>query len=174
MRQPDRGLDRLVEHLHAVVLFEHVRHAAHHQDRLLLAGLGDLHHLEPAGERRILLDVLLVLGPGRGGDGPQRPARQCRLEQVCGVAGPLRATGANQRVRFVDEQDDRLRRGLHLVDHLAKAILELAFHAGACLQQADVQRQQRHVLERGRHVAADQPLRKPLDDGRLADPGLAR
>ena len=36
-----------------------------------------------------------------------------------------------------------LRRGLHLVDDLAQPVLELALHAGAGLQQADVERAQR-------------------------------
>ena len=40
----------------------------------------------------------------------KRAARQRRLEQVGRVAGAGRAAGADQRVRLVDEQDDRLRR----------------------------------------------------------------
>ena len=35
-----------------------------------------------------------------------------------------------------------------LVDHLAQALLELALHAGAGLHQADVERAQRHVVQR--------------------------
>ena len=73
-------------------------------------------------------------------DGAQLAARQRRLEQVGRVAGAGRAAGADQRVRLVDEQDDRLGRRLHLVDHLAQPLLELALHAGAGLQQADVER----------------------------------
>ncbi len=42
-------------------------------------------------------------------DGAQRAARQRRLQQVGRVAGAGRAAGADQRVRLVDEQDDRLR-----------------------------------------------------------------
>ena len=109
VRQLHRRLDRLVEELHAVVLLEHAGDAAQHQHRLRLVGLGDLHHLEAARQRRVLLDVLLVLGPGGGGDGAQLAARQRGLEQVGGVAGAGRAAGADQRVRLVDEQDDRLR-----------------------------------------------------------------
>ena len=124
---------------HAVVLLQDAGDAAQHQHRLLLAGLVDLHHLEAAGERRVLLDVLLVFGPGGGGDGAQLAARQRRLEQVGRVAGAGGAAGADQRVRLVDEQDDRLGRGLHLVDHRAQPVLELALHAGAGLQQPDVE-----------------------------------
>ena len=63
--------------------------------------------------------------------------------------------------------------GLHLVDDLAQALLELALHAGAGLQQADVERQQLHVLQLRRHVAARDALREAFDHGGLADAGLA-
>jgi hypothetical protein len=48
-------------------------------------GLLDLDHLEAAGQGGVLLEVLLVLGPGGGGDRAQLAARQGRLEQVGGV-----------------------------------------------------------------------------------------
>jgi hypothetical protein len=60
------------------------------------------------------------------------------------------------------------------VDHAAQALLELALHAGAGLQQADVQRQQLHVLELRRHVAARDAQGKAFDHRRLAHAGLAR
>ena len=142
VREPHRRLDRLVEDLHLVVLLQRRDDAAHHQDRLVLVRLVDLDDLEAPGQRRVLLEVLLVFGEGGGGDGAQRAAGQRRLEQVGGVAGAGRAAGADQRVRLVDEQDDRLGRGLHLLDHLAQPLLELALHAGAGLQQADVERAQ--------------------------------
>ena len=68
MRQPDRGFERLVEQLHAVVLFERRGHTPHHQQRALFARLIDLNHLEAAGQRRVFLEVFLVLSPGGGGD----------------------------------------------------------------------------------------------------------
>jgi hypothetical protein len=173
VRELDRGLDGLVEQLHAVVLLQHAGHAAQHQDRLHLVGLGHLHDLEAAGERRVFLDVLLVLGPGGGADGAQVAARQRRLEQVGRIAGAGRAARAHERVDLVDEKNDRRRRALHLVDHLAQALLELALHARAGLQEADVQREQLHVLQLRRHVAACEALRETFDHGGLADTGLA-
>ena len=173
VREPHGGLQGLVEDLDLVVLLQGGGDAAHHQDRLLLARLVDLDDLEAAGQGRVLLDVLLVLGPGGGGDGAQRAAGQGGLEQVGGVAGAGGAAGADQGVGLVDEQDDGLGRGLDLLDHLAQAVLELALHAGAGLQQADVEGAQRHVLERRRHVARGDALGEALDDGGLADAGLA-
>jgi hypothetical protein len=43
----------------------HVRQAADHLKTLDLVGLVDLNHLEAAGHRRILLEVLLELGVAR-------------------------------------------------------------------------------------------------------------
>ena len=134
MRQAHRGLERLVQDLHAMMLLEHRGDAAHHEDRLVLARLGHLHDLEAPGQRRILLDVFLVFRPRGGGDGSQRAARERRLQQVGRVAGAGRAAGADQRVGFVHEQDDGFRRCLHFVDHLAQALLEFSLHARAGLQ----------------------------------------
>ena len=172
VRELDRGVQGFVENLHLMVLLHGRGHAAHHQQRLVLGGLWHLHHLEAAGQRRILLDVLLVLGPGGGRHGAQAAARQRRLEQVGGVAGTGRATGADQGVGFVDEQDDRLGRGLHVFDDLAQALLELAFHAGAGLQQADIQAAQLDVLECRRHVTGGDAQGETLDHGGLAHAGF--
>ena len=174
VRQPHRRLERFIEHLNAMMLLEHGRDPSHHQDGLLFAGLGDLYDLEASRECRVLLDVLLVFGPGRGRDRSQRTARQCRLQQVGRVTGSRRTSRTDQRMRFVYEQDDRLRGSLHFVDHLPQAVLELTLHAGAGLQQSDVERVERHLLERRRHIAARQPQREALDDSRLTDASLAR
>ena len=101
------------------------------------------------------------------------PRASAGLSRLAASPVPCGAAGADQRVRFVDEQDDRLGRRLHFVDHLAQTILELALHARAGLQQADVERQQRHVLQRRRHVAAHQTQREALDHRRLADARFA-
>ena len=173
VRQPDGALDRLVQKLHAVVFFQHAGNTAQHQDGFVFVGFGHLHHLETARQSRILLDVLFVLGPGRGADGAQGAARQSRLEKIGGIAGARRAAGADQGVHFVDEQDDGFGRRLHLVDDLAQALFEFAFHARAGLKQAQVQRQQRHVLQLRRHIATRQALCKSFDHRRLADARLA-
>jgi hypothetical protein len=88
-----------------------------HQGRPLFVWLVDGHELEAPRQGRVLLEVLLVLGPGRRSDRAQLAARQRRLEQVGGVAATGGATGANQGVGLVDEGDDRCRRRLDLGDH---------------------------------------------------------
>ena len=53
---------------------------------IVLARLLDLHDLETAGQRRVLLEVFLVLGPGGRGDRAQFAARQGRLQQIGRIA----------------------------------------------------------------------------------------
>ncbi len=62
---------------------------------------------------------------------------------------------------------------MHFVDHLPKPVLELAFHAGAGLQQTHIQHPQRHVLEWRRHVPGRDALSETLHHRRLAHAGLA-
>ena len=102
------------------------------------------------------------------------PRASAGLSRLAASPVPGRAAGADQRVRLVDEQDDRLRRRLHLVDHLAQAVLELALHAGAGLQQADVERAQRDVLA-ARGGTSPRAMRsgEAFDHRGLADAGLA-
>src|SRR5690606_22110031 len=62
---------------------------------------------------------------------------------------------------------------LHFVDDLPEPVLELALHARAGLQQADVERAQLHVAQRRRHVSFRDPEREAFDDRRLTDARLA-
>ena len=173
MRELDRALDGFLEDPHAVVLLQDAGESPHHPNGDFLGGLLDLHDLEPAGQCRVLLEVLLVLGPGGGRDRAQLAAGERRLEQVGRVALPGRASGPDHGVCLVDEENDRNRRGLDLGDDLLEPVLELALDSGAGLKQAKVEGAQDHVLERGRHVALGDPPRQALDHGRLADAGLA-
>src|SRR5262249_54830038 len=111
--------------------------------------------------------------PGRGRDGAKFAARERRLEQVGRVPLPGGAAGADDGVRFVDKQNDRLRRGLDLGDHRLEAVLELPLVASAGLQQAQVKRTEDDRAQGRRHVAGGNAQSEAFDDGRLADAGLA-
>ncbi len=60
-----------------------------------------------------------------------------------------------------------------LLEHRLQPLLELAAVLGAGDERAHVERDDLLVLQPFRHVAADDALRQPLDDGGLADAGLA-
>ena len=96
-----------------------------------------------------------------------------RLQQVRGVHCPFRLAGADQRVHFVDEQDDAAFGRRHFVEHRFQPLFELAAIFGPGDQRAHVEGEQLLVANRLGHVAVDDAQRKPLDDRRLADSGLA-
>ena len=84
----------------------------------------------------------------------------------------LGGTRTDQGVDLVDEQDD-VAAGADLLEHLLQALLEVTAVAGAGDQRAEVERVELLVLERLGHLALDDGLGQALDDGGLADAGLA-
>lgn len=141
-------------------------------DGVLHRRLADLHRLEPALECGVLLDVLAVLVEGGGTDGLQLTAGQLRLEDAGGVDRALGGTGTDERVQLVDEQDD-VTAGVDLLEDLLEAFLEVTAVAAARHQRSEVEGVELLVLERLGHLAVDDRLREALDDGGLADAGLA-
>ncbi|MNL00467.1 hypothetical protein D3C87_1209010 [compost metagenome] len=107
---------RFVHHRDLVVILHLAQQAAQHVDRLVFVRLFDLHHLETAGEGGILLEVLLVLGPGGRRDGAQLATSQGWLEQVGGIVLPGLTARTDQGVGFVDEQNDRVQAALGFFD----------------------------------------------------------
>ncbi|MCY1448059.1 hypothetical protein D9M71_647060 [compost metagenome] len=73
---------------------------------------------------------------------------------------------------FVDEQDDRFRRGFDFVDHAFEAALEFTFDAGSGLQQAHIQGQQLNALERLRHFSGGNAQSQTFDNRGFADAGF--
>ena len=81
--------------------------------------------------------------------------------------------GSDHGVRFVDEQNDRLRRSFDLGNNRLQPVLEFAFDAGPCLQKSHVQHAKQDVAQRRRHIPLGDFESKSLHDGGLADAGLA-
>ena len=116
--------------------------------------------------------MLAVVVQRGGADALQLAAGQRWLEDVGRVDGAFGGAGADEHVHLVDEED-AVAGALDLFDDLLQALLELAAVLGAGDEGADVQRDQRRLLQRLRHVAARDALGQALDDGGLADAGLA-
>jgi len=139
-----------------------------------LVRLIDPDDLKATRQGGILVDVLLVLRPGRRPHSAQLPARERRFEQVRGIALPRRPTRTDQSVRLIDEQDNRTHTGSDFVDDALETLLELTLHARACLQQADIKCEQIHIPQRRRHIATGEPNGEALDHCGLSNPGLTR
>ncbi len=147
--------------------------AAQDRDRALERRLADVDRLEAPLERRVLLDVLLVLVERGRADRAQLAARQHRLQQVGRVDRTLGRAGADDRVQLVHEQDDLALGVRDLLQDGLQPLLELAAVLAAREQRADVEADHLAVAEGLGDVAGDDPLREALDDGGLAHAGLA-
>ena len=123
--------ERRVLDPHAVVHLVALLESAQDADRVLDRRLADVHLLESALERRVLLDVLAVLVERGGADHAQLAAREHRLDHVAGVHRSLGAAGTDDRVQFVDEGDDLALGVGDLLEHRLEPLLELAAVLGA-------------------------------------------
>ena len=173
LAQRGRGDQRGVLDADLVVDLVALLQAAEDRDRVLDRRLADVHRLEPALERGVLLDVLAVLVQRGRADRAQLAAGEHGLEHVARVHCPLGGAGADDRVQLVDEHDDLALRVGDLLEHGLQAILELAPVLGAGHHRAQVERDQPAVLEALGHIARDDPLGQALDDRGLADARLA-
>ena len=171
--QARRGDEGAVGDPHAVVDLVALLQAAQDRDRVLDGGLLDVDRLEAPLERGVLLDVLLVLVQRRRADRAQLAAGEGGLQHVRGVHRPLGGAGADERVELVDEEDDRALGLLDLLEDGLQPVLELAAVLGAGDHGAEVERDDALVLQALGHVAHVDPAREALDDGGLADAGLA-
>ncbi len=142
-------------------------------DRVVHAGLAHEDLLEAALQGGVLLDVLAVLVQGGRADQAQLAAGQHGLEHVAGVHGALGRARAHDGVDLVDERDDLPLGGLDLLEDGLQALLELAAVLGAGDHGAQVQADQRLAAQGLGDVPGHHPLGQALDDGGLADAGLA-
>ena len=168
-----RGDERGVADPDAVVRLVLLLQPAQDRDRVGDRRLADEDRLEAPLERSVLLDVLAVLVERGRADAAELAAREHRLEQVGGVDGALGRAGADDRVQLVDEEHDLALGVRDLGEHGLQPLLELAAVLRPGEERADVERPDALALEALGHVAADDPLREPLGDRRLADARLA-
>ena len=88
--------------MHLVTLFQ----AAQNRDRVFHIRLADKYNLESSLESRIFFDVFAVFVQCGRADSSQLSASKGRLQHVGSVNRTLRCSSANQRVQFIDEQDN--------------------------------------------------------------------
>ena len=170
--QVGRGHQRLVGDGHRVVRLVAVAQALQDLDGVRHRGLLHLDGLEAALEGGVLLEVLAVLVERGGADGLELAAGQHGLQDRGGVDGALGRAGTHQGVQLVDEQDD-VAPGADLLQDLLQALLEITAVAAAGHQGAQVEGVELLALERLGDVVGHDALGQALDDGGLADAGLA-
>ena len=173
MRQRRGRDDRRIGNAHAVMLLVFVLQPAQNGNRVFDGRLGHVNRLEAPRERRVLLDMLLVFVERGGADAVQFAARQRRLEQIGRIHRAVGFAGADQRVHFVDEENDAAVGRRDFLQHGLQPLLEFAAVFCAGDHRAEIERKQLLVLQTFGHVAVDDAQRQALDDRGLADAGLA-
>ena len=146
---------------------------AEDRDRLRHRRFADEDRLEAALEGSVLLDALPILVERGRADQPKLAAGEHRLQHVRGVDSALGRTRSDNRVELVDEEDDLPLGCLDLVQDGLEPLLELAPVLRPGEQRADVEGPHALALQPFGNVAGDDALSEALDDGRLADTGLA-
>ena len=173
VRQHRRRHQRGVLNAHLVVRHVALGQPAQNGDGVLDRGLAHEHGLEAALQRGVLLNGGAVLVERGGADQAQLAPGQHGLDHLPGVHGALGRTGADDRVQLVDEGDDLALGVGDLLEHRLQALFELAPVLGAGHHGAQVERDDALALQALGHVALDDAVGQPLDDGRLAHAGLA-
>ena len=103
----------------------------------------------------------------------QLAAREGRLEHIAGVHRSLCRAGADDGVDLVDEENDLARAAGHFLEHRLEPLFELAAKLGAGDQCAQIEHDDALVFQSFGNVAVDHAAREALDDGGLADAGVA-
>ena len=168
-----RRQERVVADAHAVMHLVTLLDAAQDRDRVLDRRLADHDRLEAALKSRVLLDVLAILAQGRRADAAQLAACKHRLQEIACVHRALSRTRADDRMHFIDEEQDLTVRLRDLVQDRLQAFLKLAAELCARNERTHVERVERLILQRFRHIARHDAACQPLDNRRLADARLA-
>src|SRR4051812_13594894 len=164
--------ERAVGDRHAVVCLVAVTQTLEDLDGVGQRRLLHLDRLEAPLEGRVLLDVLAVLVERRRTDRLQLATGEHGLQDRGGVDGALGGTRTDEGVDLVDEDDDVAARA-DLLEDLLQPLLEVTAVAAAGHERPEIEGVELLVLERLGHLALDDVLGQALDDGGLADAGLA-
>ena len=140
--------------------------------RLLARRLADLHRLEAALQRGVLLDIFSVLGKRRGADDTDLAAPERGLDDICRIHRTLGAARADDGMQLINEENDAA-----VAFDLVNESLDALFKLAAVLRTGDharkVKRQKTLVHQLLRHIGKHDLLGKSFGDGRLAHARLA-
>ena len=173
MRQRRGGDNRGIGDAHAMVQFVFFLETAQDRDGVGDRRLGDEHRLEAAGQRGILFDMLAIFVERGRADAMEVAPRESRFQKVRCVHRAVRLAGANERVHFVDEEDNAAGGGGDFVQDRFQPLLELAAIFRSRDERTHVERKKLLVAQAFRHIAIDDAQRKALDNRGFADTRLA-
>ncbi len=157
----------------AVVYLEALLEAPQNGDGILNGRLLYHHRLEPAFERRVLLDVLPVFIQRRRADAMELAARKHGLQYVAGVHGAFRLAGTHDIVQFIYKQQYLSLRFFDLIEDGLEPLLKLPSVLRAGDQRTHIKGIYGFILQPFGHVSLEYALRQAFDDGRFTDARFA-
>ena len=168
---PLRQHHRLPQHPlrdgHAVELLVVVSDTLQYLQRILHIRFVHRHRLEPALQRRVLLDMLAVLVERGGTDDLYLAPAEGGLEDVGGVHAALGVPCAHDVVYLVNDED-HIPGLADLLDQPLHSALELSPELGTRHQRRQIKKIDLLVPQLEGHLARRDALRQPLGDGGLA------
>ena len=141
--------------------------ATEYGNRILHCGL--FHHdgLETTLKSGILLDILTVLIERSRTDTVQFASSQHGLQKVARIHSTLRLSCPDNRMQFIDKEQDPAVRAFHLIQHGFQTFLKFTLILSARNQGAHIERKYGLILQAIWHIASYDTLGQPLRDGRL-------
>jgi len=129
--------------------------------------------LEAAFEGGVFFDVLAIFVEGGGTDGVEFAACELGFEEVRGIDGTLGGSGSDDRVEFVDEEDDLAFAGGDFLEECLEAVFEFAAEFCSGDHGPDIHGDDFFVVEGFGDIACDDAAGEALDDGGLSDAWFA-
>ena len=120
--------------MHFIALLETAKYCDRIGNRRLL----DKHLLKTALQCSVFFYVLTILIQCSCADAMQFTTRECRLEHVASIHRSFSFAGADQRMQFVDEQDDLPFLFRQVIEYRLEALLEFTAKLGARNQRTQV------------------------------------
>ena len=165
-------LDRRIGELGVMMLLVFVAKPFQNLNRVLDRRRFDFHGLKTAFERGVFLDVFAILVQRRRADALHLAARKRGLDDVARVHRAFRRTRADNRVQFVNEQNDVFRAADFVHDGF-DALLKLSAIFCAGNHQREIERDDALVQQNFRHVALRDFLRETFDNRSFANASFA-
>ena len=136
----DGGNNSIVLDAHAVVEFVFFFDTAQNRNGIWHVGFVHQNQLKTPLQSLVFFDVFLVFFKRGGSNGVQFAARQCGFEQVGRVHGTFAAARANERVDFVNKQNNLPVAVGYFLDYGFESFFKFAFVFGTRNEQTHVER----------------------------------
>ena len=173
VRQSGRSNDRRVRNRDAMMNFVLFFKASKNRNGILDTWLIDQHLLETPLKSRILFDVLTVFVKCRGTNTMELSSRQSRLQHIASIHRAIGLTRTDHGMELIDKKNDLPFKLGHLGQQCFHALFKFTTKLGACNQGRHIKRQQPLPFDPFRDFSVDNPKRKTLHNGGLANTRLA-